>query len=67
MFEYIHHVAYVVHSDTPQQVRDEVRRCLDIFAPGGGYILGGGHGLFDDTPIENVVAMFESALRYGAY
>ena len=57
----------VVRSGTPLQVREEVRRCLDIFAPGGGYILGGGHGLFDDTPIENVVAMFESALRYGAY
>ena len=56
----------IVRTGTPQQVRDEVRRCLDIFAPGGGYILGCGHGLFEDTPMENVLAMFESAVRYGA-
>lgn len=57
----------VVRHGTPQQARDEVRRCLDIFAPGGGYILGGGHGLLEDTPIGNALAMFDAAVRYGAY
>ena len=52
---------------TTRQVRDEVRRCLDIFAPGGGYIFGGSQGLLDDVPLENAVAMYEEAATYGIY
>jgi len=49
------------------QVRDEVRRCLDIFAPGGGYILGGSQCLMDDVPLANAVAMYEAAVELGNY
>jgi len=51
----------------PQQVRDEVKRVIDILAPGGGYVLAPSHNLQGDTPPENVVAMFEAALEFGAY
>lgn len=51
----------------PQEVRDEVKRMLDILAPGGGYILAPSHNIQGDTPAENVVAMFEAALEYGRY
>ena len=50
-----------------REVQNEVRRCLDIFAPGGGYILCGSQVLTDDIPVENVVAMYETALKYGEH
>ncbi|NLV49424.1 MAG: hypothetical protein GXY20_01875, partial [Clostridiales bacterium] len=49
-----------------QQVIDEVKRVLDICAPGGGYIFEGGYG-FGKAPVENVKAMFETVLEYGKY
>lgn len=57
----------IVRGGTPSQVRDEVKRCIDLFAPGGGYILGGSQGITDNTPIENVVAYFEAGLEFGRY
>jgi len=33
----------IVRMGTPDEVREEVRRCIDILAPGGGYILDGAY------------------------
>ncbi len=44
-----------------------VRETLDIMMPGGGYCLAPTHQLQDNSPTENVVAMYEAALKYGAY
>ena len=55
----------VLRRGGPRDVRDEVRRCLDIFAAGGGYILGGSQGLLDDVPLANAVALFEAAVELG--
>lgn len=52
---------------TPEEVRDEVRRVLDIMMPGGGYILQSDQSLQPDVPIENIVAMYEAAQEYGVY
>jgi len=52
---------------TVREVEQEVRRRLQAFAPGGGYILAPAHNLQDDVPPENVVAMYEAAQRYGRY
>ena len=48
-------------------VEREVRRCLDTLGPGGGYILAGSQVLTDDVPLENVLTMYETALKYGGY
>ena len=56
----------IVEHGTKQQVIDEVRRILDICAPGGGYIFEGGAGI-GKAPIENVHAMFETLYEYGKY
>jgi len=58
--------ASVVEHGTKQQVIDEVKRVLDICAPGGGYIFEGGYGI-GKAPIENVHAMFETLHQYGKY
>jgi len=49
---------------TPAQVRDEVKRLLDICAPGGGYLFDTSCAL-DEAKRENVEAMFESVALYG--
>ena len=58
--------AWIVEQGTKQQVIDEVKRVLDICAPGGGYIFEGGYS-FGEAPLENVEAMFETVLEYGKY
>ncbi len=45
---------------TPQQVRDEVRRIIDIMAPGGGFVFTPVHNLQDDVPAENFWAMWDT-------
>jgi len=49
-------------------IEQEIQRVLDLMKPGGGYILSPGHpSLQMDIPPENVVAMYEAGLQYGAY
>jgi uroporphyrinogen decarboxylase len=52
---------------TPQQVRDEVRRQLDILMPGGGYVFNTVHNILHEVPPENIVAMYEAVWEYGKY
>jgi uroporphyrinogen decarboxylase len=51
---------------TPEEVRAEVRHCIDTLASDGtGYILAPCHNLQVVTPVENIVAMYDEAWRYG--
>ncbi|MDP6360878.1 MAG: uroporphyrinogen decarboxylase family protein [Planctomycetota bacterium] len=43
------------------------KRMLDIMMPGGGYCFAPTHQLQDNSPTENVVAMYETAKQYGTY
>ena len=45
---------------TPEQVREETKRNIDIFAPGGGFVFSAVHNIQDDVPIENFMAMWET-------
>lgn len=45
---------------TVQQVRDETKRIIDAFAPGGGFVFSTVHNVQDDVPIENFMAMWET-------
>jgi uroporphyrinogen decarboxylase len=50
---------------TPGQVADEVKRLVDILGEDGGYILGPGHTYIQvDAPLENILAMYETAEGY---
>ena len=51
----------------PQQVCDEVKRNLDVFAPGGGFVFNTIHNIQADVPAENIVAMYETLAEYGIY
>ena len=52
---------------TPQMVRDEVRRIIDILAPGGGFVFAPVHNIQDDVPPENFWAMWDTLQEYGKY
>jgi len=44
-----------------------VRDTLDIMKPGGGFALSPTHMIQDNTPLENVLALYETARQFGAY
>jgi len=47
----------------PEQVQAEVRERVRQLGPGGGYILCSSHHIQPDTPITNVIAMYDPSLR----
>lgn len=47
---------------TVEQCRAEARHRLDVIAKGGGYIFAPAHCIQPDTPVENVLAVFEEVL-----
>jgi uroporphyrinogen decarboxylase len=48
---------------TTEQVQQEVQARVEILGQGGGYIMGSSHHIQPDTPLENVLAMYDPALR----
>ncbi|NOY82243.1 MAG: hypothetical protein GXP31_14690 [Kiritimatiellaeota bacterium] len=44
-----------------------VRETLEIMMPDGGYALSPTHALQDNSPTENVVAMYRTAREFGTY
>ena len=56
-----------LNNGTPQQVADEVKRIIDILAPGGGFIFAPVHNIQDDVSPENFWAMWDTLQQYGKY
>jgi uroporphyrinogen decarboxylase len=56
-------VAFGTVEDTVANVRE----VLEVMMPGGGYALSPSHQLQDNSPTENVVALYEAARRFGVY
>jgi len=52
---------------TPQEVAEEVKLRLRTAGPGGGLILAPAHNIQPEVPIENILAFYEAARRYGRY
>jgi hypothetical protein len=50
-----------------EEVRDFCKRVIDEVAPEGGYILDAGAIMQDDTSIENLRVMTDTARSYGVY
>ena len=56
---------HVLNHGTVQQVKDDVKRRIDILAPGGGFVFNTIHNILSDVPPENIVAMFEAVEEFG--
>jgi hypothetical protein len=52
---------------TPDQVRAEVAERVRTFGPGGGFVFNPIHNIQARTPVENLLAMFETLDRESAY
>ncbi len=50
----------VLPRGTPEEVREDVRRRVRIFAPGGGFVFQQIHNVMADVPPENIVAMLDA-------
>ncbi len=49
----------------PQDVREEVLRRCEIFAPGGGFVFNAIHNLQAGTPVDNIVAMIDAVHEFN--
>jgi uroporphyrinogen-III decarboxylase len=50
---------------TPAQVREEVLRRCEIFAPGGGFVFTPVHNIQAGTPVANIVAMVNAVAEFN--
>jgi uroporphyrinogen decarboxylase len=58
---------HVLIAGTPESVREKTREVLKIMKPGGGYVLSASHDyILEETPVENVLAMFDAGRQYGS-
>ena len=59
---------HVLIRGNPALVRERTREILDIMKPGGGYVAGASHDtILEETPLENVLAMFDAIREFGTY
>jgi len=58
---------HVLPAATPQKVREDVRRNLAVWKPGGGYVFNNVHNIQAGVPAENIVAMYDAAYEFGSY
>jgi uroporphyrinogen decarboxylase len=56
---------HILNRATPAKVKDHVKRNLDIFMPGGGFVFNTVHNILPDVPPENIVAMFEAISEFN--
>jgi uroporphyrinogen decarboxylase len=60
-------VQHVLQEADPAGVRKEVRFLIDTFDRADGRMcIGAGNGIVSGTPIENIEAFLDEAIRYGA-
>jgi len=58
---------HVLPTAAPETIREHVRRNLEAWKPGGGYVFNNVHNIQAGVPPENVVAMYDAAYEYGFY
>ncbi len=58
---------HVLPGASPDVVRQHVRRNLEIWKPGGGYVFNNVHNIQAGVPAENIVALYDAAYEFGFY
>jgi uroporphyrinogen decarboxylase len=51
----------------PLEIRESVRKNLEDFKSGGGYVFNSVHNVQYGIPPENIAAMFDTAYEFGFY
>ena len=60
-------IRHILPFGTIPEVKDEVRRRIEDFAPGGGFVFAAVHNIRSDIPPENLMTMWETLQEYGKY
>lgn len=58
---------HILPHGTPEEVRQEVKRVIEILGPGGGYLVASVHTIMNDVPPENILAMVDAVEEFGYY
>jgi uroporphyrinogen decarboxylase len=51
----------------PQEIKNEVKRNLECFKSGGGYVAANVHNITAEVPPENIIAMFDAINEFRSY
>jgi uroporphyrinogen decarboxylase len=62
-----HDTQLLLPNGTPEENKDGVKKLLEEYAPGGGYIFAASINIQADTPAENILASFDTASESGEY
>ena len=57
----------VLPRGTPAEIRDHVRRNIEVFSKDGGFVFGTVQNVQSDVPLKNVLAMWETFKEFRKY
>lgn len=57
----------VLDRATPDQVREDVRRRIQVLGPGGGWVWASIHNILCNVPAENILAAVDTVFEQGSY
>jgi corrinoid protein of di/trimethylamine methyltransferase len=60
-------IEYPLTHGTPEEVREDVRKHMEVMKPGGGYVCGSSHSIVNYIPHENFIAMLNAVHTFGVY
>ena len=55
----------VLPRGTPESVKEDVRKRLEVFSKDGGYVFNTIHNILADVPPENIIAMFDEVNNFN--
>jgi uroporphyrinogen decarboxylase len=58
---------HILPHGTPEEVRQEMKRVIDILGQDGGYMVASVHTIMNEVPPENILAMVDATLEFGTY
>lgn len=57
----------ILTTGTPDQVKEQVKERMEIFAKDGGFVFNQIHNILANVPVENILALYDAAYEWGAY
>lgn len=57
----------ILPKGTEEQIREDVKRRIEILGKNGGFVFNTIHNIQDDVPPENIKVMLETLMEYGKY
>jgi len=58
---------YVLPYGSEEDVRKDVRRCIDVAGKAGGFVLASSNSIHANVRVENIRVMVDEARKYGKY